>query len=228
VPGQNVFRLFLLSLVTLAMLPARQGLADPVEPMPAKLAHYEALLIEGGIFGAASTYNPFAAPTEPEGFETASGEFYDPDRWTAAIRTDLRDQFGGIRFGRNYRPTFALVECGDKKAIVRVNDVGPLAPGRVIDLSDRTMRYFDPGFQLGLLRNAVVTPLPGDDWVAGPLTDDAQIAASDPPTGKEIIAGFNAIGRLQASPWAVSDVREPRQRVSDGRRLGKSIRDARE
>lgn len=209
-------------------MPMRQSLAAQPDSMPAKLAHYDALLIEDGIFGMASTYNPFAAPNGPEGFETASGEFYDPDTWTAAIQIDLRDRFGGVRFGRNYRPTFALVECGDKKAIVRINDVGPLAPGRIIDLSDRSMRYFDPSFEIGVLSAVVVTPLPGDDWRAGPLTGDPQIAASDPLTGKDIIAGFNASGRLQASPWAFSDAGETRQRAADVRRLGKSIRDARE
>ena len=225
---QNVFRLLLLTLAALILLPARQSFAGPLESMPAKLAHYDMLTIEDGIFGIASTYDPFAALNQPEGFETASGEFYDPDTWTAAIRTDLRDRFGGIRFGRNYRPTFALVECGDMKAIVRVNDVGPLAPGRIIDLSDRTMRYFDPDFHLGLLNNVVVTPLPGENWTAGPLTDDPQIASYNPPTGKEIIAGFNASGRLPTNRWAASDAGEPRQRAADVRRLGKNVRDARE
>ena len=225
---QNVFRLLLLTLAALILLPARQGFAGPLESMSAKLAHYDMLTIEDGIFGIASTYDPFAALNQPEGFETASGEFYDPDTWTAAIRTDLRDRFGGIRFGRNYRPTFALVECGDMKAIVRVNDVGPLAPGRIIDLSDRTMRYFDPDFHLGLLNNVVVTPLPGENWTAGPLTDDPQVASYNPPTGKEIIAGFDASGRLPTSRWAASDAGEPRQRAADVRRLGKNVRDARE
>lgn len=195
---QNVFRLLLLTLATLVSLPAAPALADPLQSMPAKLAHYEMLIIENGIYGIASTYDPFATLNQPEGFETASGDIYDPDTWTAAIRTDLRDRFGGVRFGRNYRLAFALVECGDMKAIVRINDVGPLAPGRIIDLNDRTMRYFDPSFERGLLANVVVTPLPGEDWIVGPLTPDAPIVASEPPTGKEIIASFNAIGRPQA------------------------------
>lgn len=227
-PGQNVFRLFLLTFIILILLPARHALAGPHESMPAKLAHYEMLMIEGGIFGIASTYDPFAAPNGPEDFQTASGEFYDPDSWTAAIRTDLRKRFGGIRFGRNYQPSYALIECGDRKAIVRVNEVGPLAPGRIVDLSDRTMRYFDPSFQLGLLGDVVITPLPGADWTAGPLTDDPQVAVSDPPTGKEIVAGFNASGRLQGGPWAASEPGEPRERATDVRRAGKNMRNARE
>jgi rare lipoprotein A len=168
--------------------------------MPAKLAHYDMLMIEDGIFGIASTYNPFVALNDPEGFQTASGEIYDPDTWTAAIRTDLRDQFGGVRFGRNYRPAYALLECGDRKVIVRINDVGPLEPGRIVDLNDRTMRYFDPTFQRGLIRDVVVTPLPGQDWAVGPLTPDSPIVASEPPTGKEIMASFNAIGVGELRP----------------------------
>jgi hypothetical protein len=61
------------------------------------------------------------------------GEPYDPAAWTAAIRIDLREQFGGVRYGKNYRPTFALVESGEKCAIVKINDVGPLKPDRVIE-----------------------------------------------------------------------------------------------
>ena len=60
-----------------------------------------------------------------------------------AIRIDLREQFGGVRYGKNYRPSYALVKNGDKHLIVKINDVGPLAPGRVIDLNERSMRYFN-------------------------------------------------------------------------------------
>ena len=30
--------------------------------------------------------------------------------------------------------------------IIRINDVGPLLPGRIIDLNERAMRYFDPSY----------------------------------------------------------------------------------
>ena len=75
---------------------------------------------------------------------TASGELYDPAAWTAAVQTDLREQFGGVRYGKLYQPTFALVESGEKQMIVKINDVGRLKPGRVLDLNERSMRYFDP------------------------------------------------------------------------------------
>lgn len=127
------------------------------------------------IVGIASTYNPFRdRPDAPEA-STASGEAYDPDGWTAAIQIDRREDFGGVRYGRLYRPTFALVERGDKRAIVRINDVGPLRPGRVIDLNERSMRYFDPTLQLGLVHDMKITLLPGDRWTPGPVGEDERI-----------------------------------------------------
>ena len=108
--------------------------------------------------GTASTYNP-ADPGDRDagGDSTASGEKYDPEGWSAAIRTDLRDRFG---FGKgSCRSTYALVETADKRLIVRINDVGPLRAGRVIDLNVRAMRYFDPTLELGLIKRVKVTPL---------------------------------------------------------------------
>lgn len=128
------------------------------------------------ILGVASTYNPYTPGYESGGPETASGEIYDPADWTAAIQTDLRGTFGGVRFGRNYRPTYALVCDGSKRVIVKINDVGPLMPGRVIDLNDRAMRYFDPTLERGLLRNVSVTPLPGQYWSPGPVDGGALIS----------------------------------------------------
>jgi hypothetical protein len=96
------------------------------------------------VVGIASTYNPFRPGYRSGGRETASGELYDPAAWAAAIQTNLRGRFGGVRYGKNYRPTYALVSSQDKQVIVKVNDVGPLEPGRVVDLNEQTMRYFDP------------------------------------------------------------------------------------
>jgi peptidoglycan lytic transglycosylase len=120
-----------------------------------------------GIEGKASTYNPLQpGDSTAGGLSTASGEKYNPNDWTAAIQTTLRHLFGGVTFGKSYRPVFVLVEAQEKKAIVRINDVGPLKPGRVIDLNDRVMRYFDPSMGLGVLP-VKVTPLAGDH-VPGP------------------------------------------------------------
>jgi len=170
VQRHNVSRSLSLLLLTSIFVLASLTLSR-ADPQDGQLASVEVQLIEAGIFGAASTYDPWTT-NEPEGIETASGELYDPDAWAAAIQIDLRGAFGGIHYGRNYRPAFALVECGRKRAIVRVNDVGPLMPGRIIDLNARTMRYFDPTMALGVVPNVTVTPLPGENWVPGPLDED--------------------------------------------------------
>jgi rare lipoprotein A len=127
------------------------------------------------IVGIASMYNP-ADPNDRDSGDgqTASGEMYDGAAWTAAIRIDLRGQFGGVRYGRNYRPAYALVETGSKRAIIKINDVGPLAFGRIIDLNKRAMHYFDPSLRLGLIHDMRVIPLPGTNWTAGPIGNDGE------------------------------------------------------
>jgi rare lipoprotein A len=119
------------------------------------------------VVGAASMYNPFQPGYREGGKETATGERYNPSTWTAAIQTALRERFGGVRQGK--RASYALVEGSNKKAIVKINDIGPLKPGRVIDFNEQTMRYFDPTLRLGVIQNVKVTPLPGDDWTPGPV-----------------------------------------------------------
>jgi len=127
--------------------------------------------VPGGptLVGTASTYNPFRPGYREGGKLTASGELYDPIAWTAAIQIDLRDNFGGVHYGQDYEPAFALIEVGEKRAIVKINDVGPLMPGRVIDFNEQTMRYFDPTLQRGLVTSVKITPLYGRGWTAGPL-----------------------------------------------------------
>jgi rare lipoprotein A len=119
------------------------------------------------IIGAASMYNPYRPGYREGGVDTASGERHDSSAWAAAIKTNLRKEFGGVRYGA--RPKYALVEGAGKKAIIKINDVGPLTPGRIIDFNERTMRYFDPGLRRGVIDGVRVTPLSGDDWTPGPV-----------------------------------------------------------
>src|SRR5438874_5750883 len=119
------------------------------------------------IVGSASTYSPFRPGWREGGPNTAFGERYDPSVWTAAIKTSLRQKFGGVQFGA--RPKYALVEAVGKKVIVKINDVGPLTPGRIIDLNERTMRHFDPSLERGVIPDVKVRPLAGGDWTAGPV-----------------------------------------------------------
>jgi len=120
------------------------------------------------IVGAASFYDLSG--------ETASGEQYDPNAFTAAAQLAIRDKFGGIRFGSLYRDAFAVAEYGGKKLILKFNDVGPLRPGRKFDLSRAAMEYFD-GMDKGVLPDLKVTVLPlGQEFAPGPVTDE-QLAA---------------------------------------------------
>ncbi len=119
------------------------------------------------IIGAASMYNPYRPGWREGGPNTASGERYDPSAWAAAVKTSLRKKFGGVQYGAS--PKYALVEAAGKKAIVKINDVGPLTPDRIIDFNERTMRHFEskPRTRSSLWRK--VTPLSGDDWTPGPI-----------------------------------------------------------
>jgi rare lipoprotein A len=78
------------------------------------------------VVGAASMYNPYRPGYREDGTSTATGDRYNPSAWAAAIQTDLREKFGGVRHGS--RVSYALVEGTNKKAIVKINDVGPLTP----------------------------------------------------------------------------------------------------
>jgi peptidoglycan lytic transglycosylase len=108
--------------------------------------------------------------------ETASGEQYDPKAFTAAAQLEIRDKFGGIKFGRLYQESYAVAEYAGKKLILKFNDVGPLRPGRKFDLSRAAMEYFD-GIEKGLLPDFKVTVLPfGRAYTPGPVTDEQLVA----------------------------------------------------
>ena len=67
------------------------------------------------------------------------------------------------------------MQNADKQLIVKINDVGPLRPGRIIDLNKRAMSYFDPTLQLGLIGDVKVTPLADRAWALGPVIDDRPV-----------------------------------------------------
>ena len=147
------------------------GMSDTVARSQIVAVHSTAVVNDASgdaIVGAASTYNPLRSGWREGGPDTASGERYDPSVSAAAIKTSLRQNFGGVQYGA--RPKFALVEAAGKKVIVKINDVGPLTPGRIIDLNERAMRHFDPDLQLGVIYNVSVRPLSGDYWIPGPAS----------------------------------------------------------
>jgi rare lipoprotein A len=166
------------------------GVSVSVARSEARAVHASAVVETASgevIVGAASMYNPFKPGWREGGPETASGERYDPDVWAAAIKTTLRSKFGGVQYGA--RPKYALVEAVGKKVIVKINDVGPLTPGRVIDLNERTMRLFDPTLELGVIYDVTVTPLPGDFWSTGPVVDDAPVHDMEKPALRVVQGG---------------------------------------
>jgi rare lipoprotein A len=111
-------------------------------------------------------YDPFRPGYKSGTGETASGERYDPSAWAAAIQINLRGKFDGVRHGRKLK--YALLKGAVRNFIVKINDVGPLAPGRVIDFNRQIMCYFDPSLQRGLIHNVKVTPLPSNLYMPGP------------------------------------------------------------
>jgi rare lipoprotein A len=153
-------------------------LASPTYQAPVFRQSIQYTTAGDSVEGDASTYDP-TDPTDRDSgsLQTSSGERYDPEAWTAAIRIDLRDQFGGVRYGKNYVPSFALVEGNGRRLIVRINDVGPLRPGRVIDLNTRAMRYLDPTMELGVIPDVKVTPLTGSEIAAGPVENAPAFAS---------------------------------------------------
>jgi rare lipoprotein A (peptidoglycan hydrolase) len=80
----------------------------------------------------------------------------------------------------------------DKEVIVKVNDVGPLEPGRVIDLNEQTMRYFDPDMQRGLIP-ITITPLRGVDWLPGPVPEQQLIGVAGLQYVRMRLAGLGKV-----------------------------------
>jgi rare lipoprotein A len=87
------------------------------------------------MIGVASYYGK-----EYQGKKTASGEIYDSNKMTAAHRT--------LPFGANVRVTDL---SSSRSVVVRVNDRGPFARGRIIDLSLAAAR------KLGIIRAGKAT-----------------------------------------------------------------------
>lgn len=105
--------------------------APPPPPAPAEPKPTEAEAAGKPVTGGTASYYG----EELAGRPTASGERFDPDRLTAAHRT--------LPLGSRLRVTNPR---NGRSVVVRVNDRGPFAKGRVIDLSKGAAR------QIGLLQ----------------------------------------------------------------------------
>jgi len=107
----------------------RRRLAPLLLLLAAACAHAPARLPPAALVGegAASWYG-----ASFRGRPTASGERFDPDAFTAAHRT--------LPFGTCLR----VENTGNGRSVeVRVNDRGPFAAGRILDVSEAAARALD-------------------------------------------------------------------------------------
>jgi rare lipoprotein A len=138
--------------------------------------------------GIASWYGPTFY-----GHHTANGEMYDGKAMTAAHRT--------LPMPVNVRVT--NLDNG-KSVIVRVNDRGPYAKGRIIDLSEAAARALDV-IATGTARVRVTYLARADDANGAPPPSESppEIESAVPaaPTGKVDTAALNIVpGATVASP----------------------------
>ena len=155
--------------------------AEAPLPEPAPPAAYpagEAPVDAGGFSGTASWYGP-----EFAGRRTSSGEIYDPNKLTAAHRS--------LPFG-----TLVLVRNLDNgsSVVVRIDDRGPFARGRVIDLSEAAARLIGM-IPTGTARVScsIIPPEEALAWKGGGMD-------GRPPPPAEGRSGSGAAGSSSAPP----------------------------
>jgi rare lipoprotein A len=147
--------------------------------------------------GIASWYGPTFY-----GHRTANGEMYDGRAMTAAHRT--------LPMPVNVRVT--NLDNG-KSVVVRVNDRGPYAKGRIIDLSEAAARALDV-IATGTARVRVTYLARADDANGAPPPPETppEIASAVPaaPTGKVDTAALNIVpGATVAPPVQLGALPEP-------------------
>lgn len=130
--------------------------------------------------GAASWYQP-GVGWKGGGGQTASGEMYDPNAYTAAIQMGYRGVAGGVRYGKNYQEQWADVTdpATGKTLRVKINDVMPYNKGgRIIDLNRAAAEYFD-SVGKGVIPDVTVKllpPAPPGTYSGGPVAKSEQQA----------------------------------------------------
>jgi rare lipoprotein A len=128
------------------------------------------------------------------GAQTSTGERFDPEGYTAAIRQSDRNQWGGVRAGGGDQWADVTDQNTGKTVRVRVNDVmGKRDPqDRGIDLSRGSMRALDPSLKSGVLPNLKVTRLPPGKYSGGPVNAEAvSKSAQAGPGGNKSMPGWD-------------------------------------
>lgn len=126
---------------------------------------------------------------------TSTGETFNTDAYTAAIQEGLSYQFGGV--SKASGPAYAIVENLDngRKIVVKINDVGPLAPGRIIDLSEASSKYLLNSRTPGSVRRVRVTRI--TNGTPGPITNSTP---NRPPRGSTEQGSRSASLTLESPP----------------------------
>ena len=94
--------------------------------------------------GQASYYGPGF-----QGNRTSQGDIFNTEEYSAAIQIDIRNQFG-VPAGSGKKGYARVTNLSNGRSIlVKINDVGPLTSGRVIDLSQKAFRSLSPTGTLG-------------------------------------------------------------------------------
>jgi rare lipoprotein A (peptidoglycan hydrolase) len=84
-----------------------------------------------------------------QGNRTSQGDRFNTEEYSAAIQIDLRNKFG-VPAGTKQLGYARVTNLDTRKSIlVKLNDVGPLTSGRVIDLSQASFRSLSPTGTLG-------------------------------------------------------------------------------
>lgn len=119
------------------------------------------------------------------GKRTSSGEIFNTDKLTAAIQENLRGEFGGVSYeGQLYYAKVTNLD-NDKSVIVKINDVGPLTSGGIIDLSEASFKKIaSGGLGQGRLYNVTVQKL-------GPAPREVSKQASISDEKNNIASGLN-------------------------------------
>lgn len=146
--------------------------------------------------GASSWYG-----SEEDGFgglPTASGEIFDPEKLTCAHRT---------------LPLGSLVEVENlengRKAILRVNDRGPFARGRILDVSRRGAR--DLGFQgqgVASIKLRLIHP----DGSPAPLETEEEASFTVQVAALKDPGNIERLSKLLEEAFGPVDLQEARQR----------------
>lgn len=158
--------------------------------------------------GKASWYGPTF-----HGRKTANGEYFDMNRLTGAHPTLPLPSFVRVTNLKN-----------DKSVIIRINDRGPYAHTRVLDVSKKTAQVL--GFQkIGTARVRVQyvgrAPLNGDDYYAAsakkrPTASSVKVAAHAKQPKRVVASNSDNDLYIQAASFS---------NRSNARRLGESLLD---